>query len=1083
MLAPKSHFFSNLRASCAKMKLRNLLLFLSIYVVTLLACGPSLPSEVVAEIDQLPSHVDYNFHIKPILSDRCYACHGPDELARKGNLRLDIEEAAKAKLESGNFALVEGSRSKSTLIDRILSDDAEYQMPPADAKLYLSARDKAMIIKWIDQGAEYKPHWAFIPPSKPPVPSQQDADWLVKNEIDLFIQKNLKQKNLSPSLPADKEVLLKRVYMDLTGLPPGIDEIDAFLSNIQENAFEEIVDKLLVSDAAAERLAMEWMDVARYADSHGLHADGWRNAWPWRDWVIKAFKENMPYDQFVTEQLAGDLLPDATRDQILATAFQRNHPMTAEGGAIDEEFRLEYVADRTNTTATALMGLTMECARCHDHKFDPISQRDYYAMSAFFNNVREVGMTGDDGNYGPLLQLTSDETKAELKKIQQKIEQLDHEIESKMALIESKSISPQAISSVNEGLTVYLPMETKSKNSDGKSIVDRNKQAYTYGDPPIVDGKFGQAIYFDNEYDEVYLSDVPELDVHTPASASMWINTKKRQATKTQVLIGNAGDKNNYWRGWDFYLEDDNRISFRLISSLPHNLIHVRSVDSIMLNTWTHVAFTYDGSGRAHGAKIYIDGKQVDVDVIYDRLYKNIRTISSGANKEIHRALRISKSYRSFTGDNGIFKGKIDEMRLYNRSISSLEVAFLAGFNAPGEAHHRDHFINRDREIIKLKEQRSSLVRNKIALSDTISEVMVMEEMDTPRPTFVLNRGQYDAPGPEVAPNTPKKILPFPEDLPKNRLGLAKWLFDPDHPLTSRATVNRYWQMIFGRGIVETARDFGNQGALPSHPQLLDWLAIDFIEHNWDLRFLIKQMVLSATYQQSSKTSQDQMELDPQNIYLSRGASYRLPAEMIRDNALAASGLLVRKIGGPSVKPYQPEGLWIEKGTFSHKLLRYIPDEGEGLYRRSLYTFIKRTSPPPTMTIFDVPSRDVCNVTRESTNTPLQALVLLNDPQFVEAARLLAERMLKEGGMVKKDQITYGFRLMTGRKPTMEELNLLEQIYKESITDFKANPQKSKELMSVGDHLSDKNLPLDERAAMTIVGSTLINMDESYMKR
>lgn len=1052
-------------------------------MLTLFGCGPDLPQDLVSEYSKLPDYIDYNFHIKPILSDRCFACHGPDELARKADLRLDIEQDAKAKLSNGHFALVDGSPGKSTLYARIISSENDYLMPPPESKLRLSNRDMAMLIKWIEQGAEYKPHWSFIPPVKTIVPENNGSGWQANNEIDYFIQQKLKDLDLEPSPAADKEVLLKRVYMDLTGLPPSIQDMDDFLANTDPGAYEKVVDRLLESDAAAERLAMEWMDIARYADSHGLHADGWRNAWPWRDWVIKAFKNNMPYDQFITEQLAGDLLPNPTRDQILATAFHRNHPMTAEGGAIDEEFRLEYVADRTNTTATALMGMTMECARCHDHKFDPISQKEYYAMSAFFNNVRELGMTGDDGNYGPLLQMSSSTTDQVTKNILAEIEEIDEKIRIDKAKISATKEFIDLKASTEKGLAAYLPLERKTRTEKEQFIFDGNSHAYSNGNPPLVEGHKGRAVLFDNEYNEIYLSEITELDVQKTASASLWINTTKKQATKTQVIIGNAGDKNNYWRGWDFYLEDDNRLSLRLISSLPHNLIHVRTRDSILLNTWTHVAFTYDGSGKASGARLYINGRQMETDVVYDRLYKNIRTISSGANNEIKRPLRISKSYRSFTGDNGIFKGKMDDIRLYNRQLSSLEIGHLAGIALQDNQLQQEHLVLQKPEILAWQKRRSSLVADLIAIRDTISEVMVMEEMKSPRATFVLNRGQYDSPQEMVEPATPQSILPFDADLPKNRLGLAKWLFDPKHPLTARATVNRYWQMIFGRGIVKTAQDFGSQGALPSHPELLDWLAVSFEQDGWNIRSLLKKMVLSATYQQASRSNPRQLEKDPENIFLSRGASYRWPAEMIRDNALAASGLLVRKVGGPSVKPYQPEGLWIEKGTFSHKLLRYIPDTGNDLYRRSLYTFIKRTSPPPAMTIFDVPSRDVCNIRRESTNTPLQALVLLNDPQFVEAARVLGNRMLDEGGMDLDKQITFGFRLVTGRTPSEHEIDILKKVYHDSLNKFEKDEDKAKELLAIGEFPWDHNEPFLNQAAMAMVGSTLINMDEAYMKR
>ncbi len=1061
-------------------------LYLGLGILSLFfGCGPGLPPDIDKAYASLPDLVDYNFHVRPVLSDRCYACHGPDEQARDGGFRLDVESEAKSTLESGIRPIQPGSVRQSNILARILTEDPELVMPPPESKLSLSDHEKALLVKWVEQGAKFKPHWSFIPPAMPELPSAIEG-WKVNNEIDLFIQARLLDQGLTPSPLADKERLLKRVFMDLTGLPPAISSLDAFLENEDESAFESIVDSLLSSDACAERLALEWMDIARYADSHGMHADGWRNMWPWRDWVISAFNSDMPYDEFVTAQLAGDLFPQSTRDQIIATAFHRNHPMTAEGGAIDEEFRLEYVADRTITTATAMMGITMECARCHDHKFDPVSQKEFYQMSAFFNNVREVGMTGDDGNYGPLLQLTSEDAEKDIEALKRQIEKLNGEIDSEAEKIKT---NPEILSDkpkVNLGnrLAGHIPFEKKSEYKK-QTIFDQNKQVYSNGNPVLKKGKTGNAVFFDYEYDEVYLKGIGAIDVQVPLSVSMWINTSKKQQDKTQVLIGNAGDKNNFWRGWDFYLEDDNRLSCRLISALPHNLIHVRSRDSISLDTWAHVAFTYDGSGSAYGIKLYIDGYQADAEVVYDRLYKNIRTIGSGAHEEIERPLRLSKSYRSFTGDNGVFKGMLDDVRLYNRAISALEMAYLAKVDRPDDVDELrlDHEVKNSKRIQMLEAKRSKLVASLIAIYDTIPEMMVMEEMASPRPTFVLNRGLYDAPMDKVDPATPRAILPFPDDLPKNRLGLAHWLFHPDHPLTARATTNRYWQMIFGKGIVKTARDFGSQGSLPSHPELLDLLAIYLRDRDWDIKALLKVIVMSNTYQQSSAVTADQMENDPENTFLSRSPSYRWPAELIRDNALAASGLLVRKVGGPSVKPYQPEGLWIEKGNFSHRLLRYEPDVGENLYRRSLYTFVKRTSPHPAMTVFDAPNRDVCTVTREITNTPLQALVLLNDPQFVEASRILGERMLREGGEKLNDQITLGFRLLTGRTPTSDEVVVLKGVFSDSKSGYEDDPSAAKTLLQIGDMPYDVRTPVIDNAAMAIVASTIMNMDESYMKR
>ncbi len=1067
------------------MQIRHLSIILAL-VGLLWSCGSDVPPEVAAEWAHLPDKINYNFHIKPILSDRCYSCHGPDEKARKADLRLDLEAQAKAKLKDNRRAIQPGQPGRSSLCDRILSSDEEYRMPPADSKLTLTHREKAMLVKWIEQGAVFEKHWSFIPPTPTTVP-EVPSDYEVANEIDAFVINQMLLRQLEPADRAAKERQLKRVYMDLTGLPPTVAEQDAFLQSSDPDAYEQVVDRLLASDACAERLTLEWMDVARYADSHGLHADGWRRMWPWRDWVIDAFKDNMSYDEFVTKQLAGDLLPDAHREDILATAFHRNHPMTAEGGAIDEEYRLEYVADRTNTTATAFMGMTMECAKCHDHKFDPISQKQYYQLSAFFNNVKELGMTGDDGDYGPMLKLISSDTEQLLSDLAGDVAALDDEIEQTSARLQEASSTDLSTGSLDRGLHAHLPLERiRSSQRDQRTVfeLDGHRSYTTSAERALSEGKIGKSIQLETGFDELYLEGKGNFDVQDAFAGALWIKTTKKKEGKTQVLMGNAGDKNNFWRGWDFYLDDQNTLSLRLIHSLPHNYLHVKTETSVPLDEWTHVAFSYDGSAQASGSQLYINGQAQEISVEYDRLYKNIRTISSGANNEINRALRIGKSYRGFTGDNGIFLGWIDEVRLYQRALSGWEVAQLAMLpdeQIPPDAIKHHHLLQAPM-LQRLQTERADALKKYIAAMDTIDEIMVMEELPQPRATFVLNRGQYDSPQEEVAPATPEEILAFPADYPTNRLGLAQWLFHPDHPLTARVTVNRYWQMIFGRGLVKTVQDFGNQGSLPSHPALLDWLALDLQKSGWDIKALLKEMVTSATYRQASGATSQQKELDPENIYLSVSPSYRWPAELIRDNALAASGLLVRKVGGPSVKPYQPEGLWIEKGNFSHKLLRYEVDSGDDLYRRSLYTFIKRTSPHPVMTTFDVPSRDVCHVSRESTNTPLQALILLNEPLFVECARVLASEMLQKEGDTDS-QVVYGFRAVTGRSPSQDEIGILAEMYVRELETYGTEASAAKNLLAVGESKVGATVPAKRLAAMTVVASTLLNLDEAYMKR
>lgn len=1066
-------------------KIPKLLLYIGLLATS---CGIDMPKEVEMAYAELPENVDFNFHVKPILSDRCFACHGPDANTRKADMRLDLEESAFAALSNGNHAFVSGRPEKSESIIRILSEDPEVSMPPPESNLSLTAKEKATIIKWIEQGAKWKEHWAFAKPEKPEAPQPINSDWKTNNEIDRFIQQGLAIQGFEPSSEANKERLLRRVSIDLTGLPPTIEQLDTFLKDDSPDAYEKIVDELLTTDANAERLALDWMDLSRYADSHGLHADGWRSMWPWRDWVIEAFKKNMPYDQFVSWQLAGDLMPDATREQKLATAFNRNHPMTAEGGAIEEEFRLNYVWDRSETVGTALMGLTVACARCHDHKFDPISQKDYFQMAAFFNNVKELGMTGDDGNYGPMLTLPNEEEQDRLNTIEKSILKKENELQLTKKELQDldKYIRQLPNNFKDKGLLGHYALDRIGKKG-GQFVADNDSNATATKAPEVVKGKKGNAFVFTGEYDELHLKNIPNFEWTDEFSATLWMNTTKREKEKTQQLLGTSGQKNNFWSGWDFYLDSLNRLNARLIHSLPHNYIQVRSKDSIKTNEWRHVAFSYDGSGKAQGLNLYIDGKKVETTVPFDRLSKSIKTLQSAVHGIEERPVKVAKSYRSFTGENGIFKGALDDIRLYSRKLATLEVANLAeDKNSIAKAKNSmlaEYWISQDPKVRKVETELKTLRKKWIDQMMPLTEVMVMEEMPEKRTAYAYNRGDYEQPIYEVEANTPGVLPEFPEDYPRNRLGLAKWLFSADNPLTARVTVNRYWQMLFGKGLVTTPQDFGVQGALPTHPRLIDWLAVDFMENDWNVKALLKTMVMSHTYRQSSEPTNDMREKDPTNIYLARSNSYRLPAEMIRDNALAASGLLTQQVGGKSVKPYQPKGLWIEKNSFSHILLNYEESEGDDLYRRGLYTFVRRTSPHPAMTAFDAPSREVCTVKRENTNTPLQALVLMNDTQFVEASKVLAERMQKEGGDALEDQIAYGFRLAVSRYPKTEETAIFKEFFDTQEKRFKANPKEAYDLLSVGEKQLDQSIDKNKTAALTMVANTMLNHDEAYMKR
>ena len=1084
----------------------------ALLIVIVLASTTGWLDSVLGADELLPSEIDFNFHIKPILSDRCYKCHGPDDNARMTNFRLDLKDGAFAELDdSGEKAFVKGDPTRSVAWKRIHSEDPDYRMPPPASNLSLSSREKALITAWIRQGAKWKQHWAFTPAHKPHVPTreypeQSAAPGRPNNPIDHFIAARLRERSLHPSPEAEKERLIRRVSFDLTGLPPSLEEIDAFIADTSSGAYEQLVDRLLTTDAYAERMAMEWLDVARYGDSQGMHGDRERYHWPWRDWVITAFKSNMPYDDFIIWQLAGDLLPAATTEQKLATAFHRNHPVSAEGGIIDEEFRVKYVQDRVNTTATAFLGLTLECATCHDHKFDPISQREYYQLSAFFNNLKELGMVAEGGgSSGPVLLLPDAATEQRLADLSREIDRTRERLRHARSAVASSSslinaTRDQAVATPvadavfpfdsirAEEIKVEGIVHRVVRNTPIDKIVDDNPQSVASGHPQVVPGRIGNALRFDKEYDLVFLRDDGQFELNQPCSAGAWVRTEKRG--ENQSIMSISGDlTNSAWRGWDLFLDPQNRPSIRMIGFWPHNYMQITAKATIAKAEWHHVLFTYDGSGQADGIRLFIDGKTADCVTDYDNLYRSIVLPWKEQEGWPQKPVMVGRSGRFYTGDNGVFTGSIDHIQFFERTLTRREVASLYEHQtevrfepqALTEADHVDHAFHRNHPEVRADlEALRELLGRKLELLAPVPEIMVMADMSAPRRTYVLSRGQYNAPTVQVKAGVPEVLLAYSKDLPKNRLGLARWLVDPGNPLTARVTVNRYWQMIFGRGIVDTPEDFGTQGALPSHPQLLDWLAVDFVESGWDVGRLLRTMVTSATYRQSSVTTREHREIDAANIYLARGPSYRLPAEMIRDNALAASGLLTRRVGGPSVKPYQPQGLWVEKtGPGS----AYQHDSGERLYRRSMYTFIRRTTPHPAMIAFDAPNRSVCIVRRERTNTPLQALVLLNDPQFVECARMLAQRVQHEGGARIEDQVRYAFRLLCGRRPTTHEMTLMKTQYQSAAKKFTAAPEEADAILRVGDYPFDDRLDKVATAALTLVANTVMNFDEAYMKR
>ena len=1053
------------------------------------------PEEIEA---QVPEEIDFNYHVKPILSDRCFACHGPDENKREAGLRLDIADAAVAALgeDKDHFAIVPGNAGKSALVQRIMSDEAEMMMPPPESNLKLSELEIALLTRWVEQGAEFKPHWAFIKPEKPTVPKVDNHD-KAKNPIDNFVIAKLEEQGGHPSDPADKETLIRRVTFDLTGLPPTVEEVDAFLADPAEDAYERLVNRLLESPQYGERMASEWLDVARYADSHGYQDDAMRNMWPWRDWVINAFNENMPYDRFILWQIAGDMLPEATQEQKLATGFNRNHPQSQEGGIVPEEYRVEYVADRTNTLGTAFLALSTECARCHDHKYDPISQQEYYQLFAFFNSVNETGQIPYVGEPSPTVILTDEEAEKQVAFLQEKIRNSEQQLDAGQ-----NDYQPEFERWVNQlkqnphqhpmnptGRVGYYPLENPV-NDQFANLADPSKPADMVviqqdKELVMVEGKFGQAIQLVGDSYVDLGEDIGYFERNEPFAISLWFKAVK-DSLKGPVFSKTGGFANGF-RGYELWIRKDGRLSATLNHTWPGNAIEVHSQEKIPAGEWVHLVMSYDGSSKAKGVSLFLNGKSLSTEIITDHLKRSMLSYGKDHSGSGHPGnLQIGKQGTNFaeTLDGAL----VDEFSVFDGQLTAVEVAKLYGnqelINTYAEDRQAmlEYYLLHVNQAYQKKLDTLTFLRGQE--NDLLSaqpEVMVMGELKKPRTTFILDRGAYDAPTKKVIPSTPAAILEYPDDLPRNRLGLARWLIHEDNPLTARVAVNRYWQMIFGQGIVKTSNDFGNQGELPTHPELLDWLAVQFRESGWDVKALLKRMISSTTYRQSSASTEAWLKKDPDNTWLSRGPAHRMPVEMIRDNALVASGLLTKEIGGRSVKPYQPKGLWEELATANVTV--YEPDSGKNLYRRGLYTFWKRSSPPPSMMSFDASGKFVCAVQRQTTNTPLQALILLNDPQYLEAARVLAEKMIREGGDHLDQQITYGFRAMTSRQPDARELNLLEALYQAEWEEFQTSPATADSLLVVGEQPRDLALPKAKVAALTMVASTLINYDAAVYKR
>jgi hypothetical protein len=1028
--------------------------------------------------------LEFNRDIRPILSDACFQCHGPDKQKRKAKLHFDTEEGARA-------AFVAGKPDESEMIHRITSEDKTKRMPPPTAAISLTEKQIDTLKQWIKQGAPWQKHWALIPPARPALPAVKNKAWPI-NPIDHFVLARLEAEGLKPSPEADPVTLIRRLSLDLTGLPPTPSAVDEFITAWDAagakrgEVYENLVDRLLASPRYGERMAMPWLNAARYADTNGYQTDGPRVMWRWRDWVIEAFNDNMPFDQFTIEQIAGDLLPNPTLDQKIATGFNRNHRGNSEGGVIPEEYAVEYVVDRVDTTATIWLGLSAGCAKCHDHKYDPLSQKEFYQLYAYFNSIPERGKAIKYGNSPPYIKSPTRDQAKKLSELAQMVEQketafraLAGELKTSQAAWEKKVQVLDGIDwEFRRGLQKRFPL------MDG---TERENLSNVSHGSPLRRNSNQEARFFDGQrfFDA---GDVGAFGFFDKFSIAAWIHPfgKRGGTIFSRMVDTDRAD------GYSAVLQDG-KLHVNLVKRWLDDAIRVETESTIKLDQWSHVLVTYDGSRQASGVKLYINGQPARLKVNLDDLNQSFNTkepfrVGAGGGKE-HR-----------------FVGSIAEVRIYNHAIAADDAAALgnadpiddiarmpADKRSPAQAYKLFSYFLDQQAPAHVRKAHAALLAARAEwerFDESTPTTMVMQELPTPRDAFILLRGEYDKPGAKVNRALPAALPALPKDAPNNRLGLAKWLVAKDNPLTARVAVNRYWQMLFGAGIVRTVEDFGAQGDWPSHPELLDWLAVEFSSplpsggegpgvrgRPWDVKHLLKTIVTSATYRQSSRVTPALFARDPDNRLLAHGPRVRLPADVIRDQALFASGLLVEKRGGPSVKPYQPAGLVMElTGTEE-----YEQDHGNKLYRRSLYTFWKRTVPPPAMMNLDAANRETCVVRETRTNTPLQALNLMNDVTFVEAARVLAERIMKKEKS-PENRLAFAWRLAAARAPSQAELKLLTAAFARHHAHYQQDRAAAAKLISAGEAPRDKSLDAAEHAAYTAVCNLILNLDEVITK-
>ncbi|MDA0919372.1 MAG: DUF1553 domain-containing protein [Planctomycetota bacterium] len=1053
----------------------------SVVVAALLAGG-------LAGSTSAAEPVDFNRDIRPILSDNCFECHGPDAEQRQTELRLDTRDGLFRKTDE-HSSVVPGDLAKSELFRRITSADSDEIMPPSDSGRTLTAEQISLIKAWIESGAEWQQHWSFVAPTRPMLPPLSDLRW-IKNPIDSFVLARLDREGLKPSEAADKRTLLRRVSFDLTGLPPTPEEIHEFLEDDSPEAYERVVDRLLMSPRYAERMTIRWLDAARYADTNGYQTDGPRDMWRWRDWVLEAFHQNMPFDQFTIEQLAGDLLPDSTLDQKIATGFNRNHRGNAEGGIVPEEFQVEYVVDRVDTTFTVWQGLTMGCARCHSHKFDPLSQKEYYQVFACFNNIPENGRALKEGNSPPYILAPTKKQNTELEQLS-----LNYDAALKLGKASSRKLTrsfrnwrdgewKDSLEQIPDNWTITRGLQAKVDFDDVKSLdVESasteekvNSTFVEHGQVVIGEGQPGNAVQLDGN-GFVAIPDAGAFGYFDRFSlaARVFLPTLHAGTVVSKMELIDRG------AGYNLHITDEGKLQLNLVKRWLDDSLRVESTVAIPAGRWVHIMATYDGTRTSDSIRLFIDGMKVEHKANLD---------------SINQSFASDEPFRIGAG-NSNFYGLIDDVRIYDRVIEYPEAYPIAEprglhellalsresstHSATGKLQYYFWREGGPDEVVSIVQKTESARRALAEFRRTTPTVMVMREMETPRETHVLLRGQYDRPGERVEFGVPAALPPLTEETPPNRLGLARWLVSRENPLTARVTVNRFWRDIFGTGIVKTTEDFGVQGERPSHPELLDWLAVEFMDSGWDVKRLIKTIVMSNTYRQSSRIQNSengiQKNVDSENRLLARGPRGRLSAEMIRDQALMASGLLTEQLGGPSVRPYQPDGLLKEIASDTS----YEQDHGPNLYRRSLYTYWKRTVAPPMMTNFDAAGRETCEVRQSRTNTPLQALNLLNDVTFVEAARVLAQNVLASVGE-DRQRLDRIFERLLSRLPSAREQVILLASLSHHREQFANDEAAARVLIRTGEWPVADELPPAELAAWTTICSTIMNLDEAVTK-